>query len=246
MTRNILILLIFLIVLFVDVLIRKGYLGKILNKYYLKFVELPYISIYFLFLMIFLIIFTLLGYLNIAPGAAPGALFLLIEDFYKDLNINSSFVLENSGENNINTSNSNSTINSISSNTNNSVNSEGSTNNNLNNNNTAINPTNNNKNNNVFVEYPWNFLPEMDKLLSAELIFLTIILNISIGKYLTSLDYNKYIPNNKFGIILAKLINRYITIWTKSASILIKLSWIMIFLCVIILKLSMFVILNSK
>ena len=61
-------------------------------------------------------------------------------------------------------------------------------------------------------EFPLNLLPELDKLVTAELLFLTIILNIFIVKYITTLDYNKYLPNNKLGRILNIFINRYITI----------------------------------
>ena len=42
--------------------------------------------------------------------------------------------------------------------------------------------------------------------------FLFIILNVFIVKYFTTLDYNKYIPNNKLGNILKMLIDRYIII----------------------------------
>ena len=38
--------------------------------------------------------------------------------------------------------------------------------------------------------------------------FLVIILNIFIVKYITSLDYNKYIPNNKIGNILKFLLKK--------------------------------------
>ena len=61
-------------------------------------------------------------------------------------------------------------------------------------------------------DFPLNLLPEIDQLATAELMFLFIILNIFIVKYITTLDYNKYMPNNKIGKILKFFINRYIAI----------------------------------
>ena len=54
--------------------------------------------------------------------------------------------------------------------------------------------------------------------------FLFIILNIFIVKYITSKDFNKYIPNNKVGNILKFFMNRYIILWSKSAKILLIVS----------------------
>ena len=55
--------------------------------------------------------------------------------------------------------------------------------------------------NGKFNDFPLNLLPEINQLATAEMIFLIIILNIFIVKYITSLDYNKYLPNNKLGEI---------------------------------------------
>ena len=61
-----------------------------------------------------------------------------------------------------------------------------------------------------FNEFPLSLIPEINQLATAELMFLLIILNIFIVKYITTLDYNKYIPDNNVGIIFKKIINRYI------------------------------------
>jgi hypothetical protein len=61
-----------------------------------------------------------------------------------------------------------------------------------------------------FNEFPLSLIPEINQLATAELMFLFIILNIFIVKYITTLDYNKYIPNNNVGNIFKKIINRYI------------------------------------
>jgi hypothetical protein len=65
---------------------------------------------------------------------------------------------------------------------------------------------------NDFNEYPLNLLPEINKLLTAELMFLMIILNIFFVKYLSKIEYTKYIPKNKLGKILLYIINRYLTV----------------------------------
>ena len=61
-----------------------------------------------------------------------------------------------------------------------------------------------------FNEFPLSLIPEISQLATAELMFLLIILNIFIVRYITTVDFDKYIPKNKVGNILKKLINRYI------------------------------------
>ena len=100
--------------------------------------------------------------------------------------------------------------------------------------------------NNNFSDFPLNLLVEVNKLIDVELLFLMIILNIYIVKLLNKIDYNKYIPNNKIGKILTIIINRYITLWNKSSNFILVISWIMLFICVIFLKISMYYILNTN
>ena len=52
------------------------------------------------------------------------------------------------------------------------------------------------------------------------LLFLLVILNVFIAQYITKIDYNKYIPNNKIGKIFKLFINRYINLWSKSVQLL--------------------------
>jgi hypothetical protein len=61
-----------------------------------------------------------------------------------------------------------------------------------------------------FNEFPLSLIPEISQLATAELMFLLIILNIFIVRYITRVDFDKYIPNNKVGNIFKKIINRYI------------------------------------
>jgi hypothetical protein len=100
--------------------------------------------------------------------------------------------------------------------------------------------------NNNFSDFPFNLLPEVSKLVDVELLFLIIILNIHIVKLLSKIDYNKYIPDNKIGNILTTIISRYIIMWSKASSFILVISWIMLFICVIFLKISMFYILNTN
>lgn len=76
----------------------------------------------------------------------------------------------------------------------------------------------------MFNDFPLNLLPEINQLATAELMFLFIILNIFNVKYITSLDYNKYIPKNKAGNIFKIIISRYIILWSNSVKVLLIVS----------------------
>jgi hypothetical protein len=100
--------------------------------------------------------------------------------------------------------------------------------------------------NNKFPDFPLNLLIEVNKLINVELLFLIIILNIHIVKYLKQIDYNKYLPNNKFGKYLSIILNRYIYLWNISSNFILVISWIMLFFCVIFLKIAMYYIFNTN
>jgi hypothetical protein len=95
-------------------------------------------------------------------------------------------------------------------------------------------------------DFPLNLLPEINQLVTAELMFLLIIFNIFIVKYISTKDYNKYIPNNKAGKILSKLLNRYLMIWSKSVTLLLIVSWSGIFICVIGCKIFLYYVLGQN
>jgi hypothetical protein len=61
-------------------------------------------------------------------------------------------------------------------------------------------------------DYPLNLLFEINILLYGALLFLYIILNIYISRYISNLNYNKVLPKNNFGKILDFLISRYLKI----------------------------------
>jgi hypothetical protein len=63
-----------------------------------------------------------------------------------------------------------------------------------------------------FNNFPLNLIPEINQLVTAELMFLFIILNIFIVKYINTIEFSKYITRyapNKVGYLLIMLINRY-------------------------------------
>jgi hypothetical protein len=125
------------------------------------------------------------------------------------------------------------------------LNSNNSSNNNTNNNINWFDGLSNNNLNDKFNDFPLNLLPEINQLVTAELMFLFIILNIFVVKYIITVDYNKYIANNKVGNILKYFINRYIMLWSKSVKFLLIVSWSGLFFCVIFSKIFLYYILNN-
>lgn len=95
-----------------------------------------------------------------------------------------------------------------------------------------------------FNDFPLNLLPDINQLVTAELLFLLVILNVFIVQYITKIDFNKYIPDNSFGKILKLFINRYINIWSKSVKLLLIISWSGLFFCVILSKIAMYYVLT--
>lgn len=89
---------------------------------------------------------------------------------------------------------------------------------------------------NKFTDYPLNLLVEVNQLINVEILFLTVMFNIFIVHKLLSIDYVRYIPNNKFGNILKIIISRYINIWSKASMFILVLSWIMLFSSVFLIK----------
>lgn len=76
----------------------------------------------------------------------------------------------------------------------------------------SLNMLSNNDNSNItelYNSFPLNLLPDINLLVDAELIFLLIIFNTYVVRYLTTIDYDKYIPQTKTGKFLKIIINRY-------------------------------------
>ncbi len=98
--------------------------------------------------------------------------------------------------------------------------------------------------NNILKDYPLNLLFEINTLLYAALLFLFIILNIYIGKYISNLNYKKILPENKLGKILYFLINHYLRIWGKTSHFILVFSYIMLFIAVFVSKITLYIIIK--
>ena len=301
----------FSVFLFLDYLIKKNYLGKSVNVYYLKFIDLNYLTIVIILNCIFFTIFMLLSYFDIN-------LFILDKSFF-DMEFYNLMTDSNNNAGNDKSINANGTVNVNNPNFNISV--PASSLNNfaaaasvsgggalalkvaqqipggpgvkavagaatwvatqaatagmskiLNANNSSptggskssqklieslyvlSNETTDSLNNNLnntsvisdrFNDFPLSLIPEISQLATAELMFLLIILNIFIVRYITTVDFDKYIPKNKVGNILKKIINRYIWLWSKSVNIMLIVSWSGLFFCVIFSKIFLYYVLNS-
>ena len=105
-----------------------------------------------------------------------------------------------------------------------------------------INDSDNNSN--ILDDYPLNLLVEVNLLLYAAILFLFVFFNIYLSNYLTQVNYSKYIPENSIGNLLNMFISRYISIWKKSRKYLLIISWIFLFISVVICKLFIYIILN--
>lgn len=84
--------------------------------------------------------------------------------------------------------------------------------------------------------FPLNLLPEISKLLTAQLIFLLVILNIYFVKYLISKDIYVYLPANKFGTLMTFFLKRYISIWSQTSDYLFIFSFVFLLFCSIASK----------
>lgn len=96
-----------------------------------------------------------------------------------------------------------------------------------------------------YTNFPLSLLPEMNRLVNVEILFLMIMFNIFIVNKLMSIDYISYLPKNKLGNLLEKVITRYIYIWSKASISLIILSWVSLFSCVVLSKLCFYFIASS-
>jgi len=91
----------------------------------------------------------------------------------------------------------------------------------------------------TYTEYPLHVLGELNTLVNVEFIFIMMLFNLFIVNKLISLDYKHYLPNSRFGLLLGKLIDRDISIWSKSAVFLTILSWVNLFMCILVSKIAL-------
>jgi hypothetical protein len=109
--------------------------------------------------------------------------------------------------------------------------------------------TNLDESSNGLNNYPLNLLFEINGLLICGLIFMYIILNIYISKYIITKDLNKYIPNwvqnSKIGKIFVFWLNKYLNLWSKSSNYLLGFCYFMLLFCMIICKIGLYLILSN-
>ena len=101
-----------------------------------------------------------------------------------------------------------------------------------------------NSGNNILNDYPLNLLIEVNLLLYAAILFLFVFFNIYLANYLSKINYSKYIPKGNIGNMLNIVITRYITVWNKSKEFILVLTWILLFVSIIVAKLCLYVIIN--
>lgn len=111
-----------------------------------------------------------------------------------------------------------------------------------------LNNSDNNNNidnlNNILNTYPLGILPQANIILIVALVFIYIIINIYIGKFIIKLNYSKYLPNNKLGKTLDFMLTRYIKLWSKSSNYLLGFCYFMLSFAIIELKFIFYMILN--
>ena len=97
-----------------------------------------------------------------------------------------------------------------------------------------------------FDEFPLNLLPEVDTLISAEILLMSILFNVFVSNYISKIDFSKYISQDtKIGKILHIILNRYLKIWSNTRKLLIIYSWVMLMFCILVTKFSMFYVLYN-
>lgn len=101
-----------------------------------------------------------------------------------------------------------------------------------------------NSNVDLYPNYPLNLLYDMQTLVNGELLALILLIHILIVQTIITMDYSKYIPNNKLGKYIHIFLNRYITIYSKSSKFLIGLCLFNLFVGIVFSKFCLYQILN--
>ena len=98
-------------------------------------------------------------------------------------------------------------------------------------------------------DYPLNLLADLNILLICALVFLYIIFNIYICKYIINKNLIKYIPssiqNNKLGKFFILWLNRYLNLWSKSSNSFLGFCYFMLFIFIGVCKFALYIILSS-
>lgn len=98
---------------------------------------------------------------------------------------------------------------------------------------------------NILNDYPLNLLSDVNTLLICALVFLYIIINIYISKYIINKNWVKYIPQNRqIGKIFVFWLNKYLDLWSKSSNYLLGFCYFMLFFFIGVCKFALYIILS--
>ena len=102
-----------------------------------------------------------------------------------------------------------------------------------------------NKNTNILEDYPLNLLTDMNTLIICGLVFLYIIFNVYISKYIISKDVVRYIPkNNKVTRFICFWLDKYLNLWSKNSNYFLIFCYIMLLFIMLMSKLVLYIILT--
>ena len=99
---------------------------------------------------------------------------------------------------------------------------------------------------NILNNYPLDLLPGIDGLINVCLLFLSLILNIYLARYIININYKKYISDNHLGKIFIKILDRYIRMWSKTSKFILIISYSMLLWCLGFSKFFIFIIFYYK
>lgn len=102
-------------------------------------------------------------------------------------------------------------------------------------------------NNDKYSEYPYNLIPDLNMYINIEIWFLIILINVLLTSYLLEkkIDINKFIKNDRMRKFLNSMYNRYISIWSVSRNFMIIWCILMLFLCICMSKLILYILLSA-
>lgn len=93
-------------------------------------------------------------------------------------------------------------------------------------------------------QFPLNLLPDLDVLSSCCLSFIFFLINIYTVRLIVSIDFSRYLPDNLIGRLLLKLINRYISAWSKMSNFFLVFGWTALLCTTLFIKYNLHYIVN--
>lgn len=96
-----------------------------------------------------------------------------------------------------------------------------------------------------YSQFPLNLIPELDILSSLSIFFFFFILNIYTVRLIITIDFSKYMPNNSLGRLILKMINKYISMWSRLSNFFLILGWCLLLGSILMVKLCVYFIANA-